>query len=145
MAQRTRDLALSLQWCRLLLWHGFNPCPGNAHMLQVRPKKLNPKPSSCWKLAWAPLDVAPLSDFIFPRFPHERAPSATRACSVLLKYLNLRNSPWVSALLSSLPVLAPHSLFFFPPFFFFFSLSHPPHPVGCSSSNAQCLPLGPGA
>ena len=32
MAQRVKDLALSL------LWHGFNPQSGNLHMPQVQPK-----------------------------------------------------------------------------------------------------------
>ena len=26
-----RDLVLSLQWARSLLWHGFDPWPGNFH------------------------------------------------------------------------------------------------------------------
>ena len=32
MAQWVKDLA-SLQWLRLLLWHGFDPWPGNVHRL----------------------------------------------------------------------------------------------------------------
>ena len=40
-AQRDKNLALSLQWLRLLLWLGLNPQPGNFHMLWVRPKKIN--------------------------------------------------------------------------------------------------------
>ena len=39
VAQQVKDLVLSLQWLRSLLWHGFNPWPGNFHMLQVQPKK----------------------------------------------------------------------------------------------------------
>ena len=34
-----KDLALSLQWPRLLLWHGFSPWPGNFHMPQEWQKK----------------------------------------------------------------------------------------------------------
>ena len=37
MAQRVKDLPLQL-WCRLKLWFGFDPWPGN-FMLLMRPKK----------------------------------------------------------------------------------------------------------
>ena len=33
-----KDPALSLLCLRLLLWHGFDPWPGNFHMPQVWPK-----------------------------------------------------------------------------------------------------------
>ena len=33
--QQVKDWAFSLQWLGLLLWHGFDPWPGNLHMLQV--------------------------------------------------------------------------------------------------------------
>ena len=39
VAQKVKDLALSLQWLGLLLWSGLDPWPGNFHMLQVQPKK----------------------------------------------------------------------------------------------------------
>ena len=39
VAQQVKDLVLSLQWHRSLLWHGFNPWPRNFHMAQVGPKK----------------------------------------------------------------------------------------------------------
>ena len=39
VVQPVRDLALSLQWLRLLPWHGFNPWPGNLHTPQAQPKK----------------------------------------------------------------------------------------------------------
>ena len=39
VAQWVKDLALSLLWLCLLLWHGFIPWPGNFPMLQV-PKKI---------------------------------------------------------------------------------------------------------
>ena len=42
VAQWVKDPALSLQWLRLLLRHGFSPWPGNIHMLWVWPKKKNP-------------------------------------------------------------------------------------------------------
>ena len=29
VAQRDKDPVLSWQWIRLLLWHGFDPWPGN--------------------------------------------------------------------------------------------------------------------
>ena len=35
-----KDLALSLQWLRSLLWCGFDSWTGNFYMLQVQPKKL---------------------------------------------------------------------------------------------------------
>ena len=38
MAQRVQDPALSLQQPGSLLWHGFDPWPGNVHTLQVWPK-----------------------------------------------------------------------------------------------------------
>ena len=40
MAQRVKELALSLQQLESLLWHGLNPWPGNFYMLQVLPKKI---------------------------------------------------------------------------------------------------------
>ena len=39
MAQQLKDLALSLHWLRLLLWHRFDPWPGTFHMPCVWPKK----------------------------------------------------------------------------------------------------------
>uniref|UniRef100_A0A8D1VGH1 glutathione transferase n=1 Tax=Sus scrofa TaxID=9823 RepID=A0A8D1VGH1_PIG len=39
VAQRVKDLALSLQWLGLLLWRGFDPWPGNFHMLRRQQKK----------------------------------------------------------------------------------------------------------
>ena len=39
MAQRVKDLALPQLWGRSLLWFGFDPWPGNFHMLQVQPFK----------------------------------------------------------------------------------------------------------
>ena len=38
VVQWVKDLALSLQQLRLLLWCGFDPWPGNFYMLQVWPK-----------------------------------------------------------------------------------------------------------
>ena len=38
MAQRVKDLALSLLWLRLMLWRRFSPWPGSFHMAQVQPK-----------------------------------------------------------------------------------------------------------
>ena len=38
MAQQVKDLALSLQQPRLLVWRGFNPWPGNFYMPQAKPK-----------------------------------------------------------------------------------------------------------
>ena len=32
LAQWVKDPALSLQWLRLLLWHGFDPWPRNFHV-----------------------------------------------------------------------------------------------------------------
>ena len=39
VAQLVKDLALSLQWLRSLLWCVFDSCPGNFHMLWAQPKK----------------------------------------------------------------------------------------------------------
>ena len=39
VAQRVKDLALSLLGLGSLLWCRFNPWPGNSRMLWVRPKK----------------------------------------------------------------------------------------------------------
>ena len=39
VARWVKDLVLSLLWLWSLLWHGFNPWPGNFHMLQVQPRK----------------------------------------------------------------------------------------------------------
>ena len=41
VAQKVKDLALSLLWLWLLLWCGFDPWPGNFHMPQVWPKNQN--------------------------------------------------------------------------------------------------------
>ena len=38
-----KDLALSLLWFGLLLWHGFDPWPRNFHMPWERPKKKKKK------------------------------------------------------------------------------------------------------
>ena len=38
MTQQVKDLALSLQWLRSLLWHRFDFCPENFHMSWVWPK-----------------------------------------------------------------------------------------------------------
>ena len=46
MAQQVKDLALSLQWLGLLLWHRFNTWPGNFHMLWVQPKKVHKNDAS---------------------------------------------------------------------------------------------------
>ena len=55
MAQQVKDLVLSLQWLRSLLWHGFSPWPGNFHMLRVQPKKPVPSlQSNCEGLAYSP-------------------------------------------------------------------------------------------
>ena len=43
VAQQVKDLALSLPWFRLLLWHRFDPWPGNFHMLWLQPKKKKKK------------------------------------------------------------------------------------------------------
>ena len=37
MAQWIKDLAVSLQWLGLLLWHGFDPCPRNFHVPRTYP------------------------------------------------------------------------------------------------------------
>ena len=39
MAERVKDLELSLQWLRSLLWCRLDPWLRNLHMLQVQPKK----------------------------------------------------------------------------------------------------------
>ena len=43
MAQWVKDLALSLPWLWLLLWHGFDPLLENFHMTRVQPKKKKKK------------------------------------------------------------------------------------------------------
>ena len=44
MAQRVKDLALSLQWLRLLLWCGFDPWPWEfAHAENAGKKKKKKK------------------------------------------------------------------------------------------------------
>ena len=39
MAQWDKDPVLSLLWLRSLLWHWFNPWPGNVNVPWVQPKK----------------------------------------------------------------------------------------------------------
>ena len=41
--QQVKDLALSLQWAGLLLWHRFDPWPRDLHMLWVQPKEKKKK------------------------------------------------------------------------------------------------------
>lgn len=54
MAQRVKDPALSLQQLGSLLWCGFDPRPGNSHMLQAWPKEREKKKFLekllCWLL-----------------------------------------------------------------------------------------------
>ena len=45
MVQQVKDLVLSLQWLGSLLWHSFDPWPGNFYMLWVQPKKKKKKES----------------------------------------------------------------------------------------------------
>ena len=54
MAQWVKDLVLSLLWLGSLLWHGFNPWPGNFRMPQVWPKKKKKKglgEMAAWKIS----------------------------------------------------------------------------------------------
>ena len=39
MAEQVKDLGLSVLWLWLLLWHRFDPWPGNFCMPQVQPKE----------------------------------------------------------------------------------------------------------
>ena len=39
MGQWVKDLAFSLLWLWLQLWHRFSPKPQNFHMLQAGPKE----------------------------------------------------------------------------------------------------------
>ena len=43
MAQKVKDLVLSLLWLELQLWCGFSPWPWNFHMLGVKQKKKKKK------------------------------------------------------------------------------------------------------
>ena len=43
VVQSAKDLVLLLQQPRLLLWHGFDPWPGNFHMPWARPGKKKKK------------------------------------------------------------------------------------------------------
>ena len=40
VVQQVKDPMLSLQQLGVLLWHGFDPWPGNLHMPQVWPNKV---------------------------------------------------------------------------------------------------------
>ena len=50
MAQWIKDLALSLLWLWLQLWHGFGPWTGNFGMPQAQPKNMNKMYSKLLKL-----------------------------------------------------------------------------------------------
>ena len=50
VAQWVKDLALSRQRVRSLLWHGFNSWPGNFYMLWVWPKKKKSQRTSLFSL-----------------------------------------------------------------------------------------------
>jgi len=39
MVQQVKDLALSLQWLGVLLWHRFDTWSGDFYMLCAQPKK----------------------------------------------------------------------------------------------------------
>ena len=55
VAQWVKDLAWSLLWFESLLWRGFDPWPGNFHMLSVTKNKTKTKTGMlCWPIA--PLD-----------------------------------------------------------------------------------------
>ena len=43
VAQWIKDPVLSLLWYRSLLWHGFDPWPGNFHLWWAQPKKKKEK------------------------------------------------------------------------------------------------------
>lgn len=43
LAQWEKELALSLLWLRLLLWHWFSPWPRNFHLPWAQPKKKKKK------------------------------------------------------------------------------------------------------
>ena len=49
MVQQVKDMALSLQWLQLLLWHGFNPWPRNWHSQKKRVILINSSSSSKWE------------------------------------------------------------------------------------------------
>ena len=40
MVQQVKYQVVSLQWLGLLLWHEFDPWPGNFHMPQMWPEKI---------------------------------------------------------------------------------------------------------
>ena len=44
MAQQVKDLTLTVQWLRSLLWRGLNPWPENFCMMQVQPENRNNNP-----------------------------------------------------------------------------------------------------
>ena len=50
MAQQVKDLALSLLWLWLPLWHRFNPWARNFCMPWARPKKKKKKEKNCCSL-----------------------------------------------------------------------------------------------
>lgn len=105
---------------------------------------------TCWPGLSEMWTLVCLSHFVFPRFPHECAPSAPapepcfipRTCHILPNLGSfLRRLPWrgFPAPLKSLLILSPHTLFF--PFSFF---SPPPshglpQPVGCLSFSVPVL------
>ena len=39
LAQQVKDLTLSVRWLGLLLWHGFDPCPGTSTCCECGQKK----------------------------------------------------------------------------------------------------------
>ena len=51
MAQQVKDLVLSLQWHRSLLWPGLDPWPGSFHIPWVWPKKPTNQPTKSLVLA----------------------------------------------------------------------------------------------
>ena len=58
MAPWVKDLVVSLQWLRSLLWCRFDPWPGNFHMLLVQPKKKKEKTQVASCKAWEQEDPA---------------------------------------------------------------------------------------
>ena len=50
MSQWVKDLALSLQQLKSLLWHQFNPLPRNFYMLWAQPKKEKKKVKYCHQM-----------------------------------------------------------------------------------------------
>ena len=118
VAQQVKDLALSLQWLGLLLWHGFDPWPVNFCMLQLWGKKkvniLRQKEKLISQsLTWKPRCPFQILCIAQSLRPHSRWRDRSSCCGSVVNepnYVSMGTWVWSLALLSGLRIWHCHEL-----------------------------------